>query len=431
MSYKLTEHFGGHGLLHTPEGVRDIYGKACQKKLYIENILQIVLKKYGFQHIQTPMFEFFDIFNQERGTVPSKDMYKFFDRENNTLVLRPDITPSIARCAAKYFKEEEFPIRLCYLGNTFINNNSYQGKLKEVTQIGCELINDDTSDADAEMIALIIECLLEAGLKDFQIDAGHADFLAGLLEEARFQKEEAMQLCNLIASKNIFGVEELISSKDISADLKELFLKLPDLFGSVEVITYAQKKTKNLRSLEALERMEKVYHILTIYGYSNYISFDLGMVSKYEYYTGIIFHAYTYGTGEAVATGGRYNHLMEQFGKRAPAIGLAILVDPLMMALARQGIDIKEEITYTMILYPQENREVAIHLANFYRKQGTLIELVRKSSRRDLQEYQDFAWKANMNGIIFVEKKEQIEVLLPDKKDVQYIKVSDIIKEKG
>lgn len=431
MSYQITERFGGHGLLHTPEGVRDIYGEECRRKLHIEAMLQKVFERYGFQHIQTPMFEFFDIFNKERGTVPSKDMYKFFDRENNTLVLRPDITPSIARCAAKYFKEEEFPIRLCYLGNTFINNSSYQGKLKEVTQIGCELINDDTSDADAEMIALVMECLLETGLKDFQVDAGHADFLAGLFEEAQFDGEEAEQLRILIASKNMFGMEELISSRHMSSDLKELFLKLPDLFGSIEVIEYAQQRTGNKRSLKALERMEKVYHILDIYGYSKYISFDLGMVSKYDYYTGIIFHAYTYGTGEAVATGGRYNHLMEQFGKEAPAIGLAILTDSLMMALSRQGIDNREECIHTMVLYPQENRETAICLAGFYRKQGTLIELVRKSSRRDLKEYKEFAKKTKINGIIFVEKKEQIEIICldQDREETQIVRVDDIIHE--
>ena len=123
-------------------------------KLTLQNKLHHLLEHYGFRDIQTPSFEFFDIFSQERGTVASKDIYKFFDREGNTLVLRPDITPSIARCVAKYYKEEELPIRLCYIGNTFINNSSYQGKLKEVTQLGAELINDDTVEADAEMLAL-------------------------------------------------------------------------------------------------------------------------------------------------------------------------------------------------------------------------------------------------------------------------------------
>jgi len=429
MSYQITERFGSHGLLHTPEGVRDIYGRECSKKLHLEEMLQKVLKRYGFRDIQTPMFEYFDIFNKERGTVSSRDMYKFFDREGNTLVLRPDITPSIARCAAKYFKDEKFPIRLCYLGNTFINNSSYQGKLKETTQLGCELINDDTSDADAEMIALAIECLLETGLKEFQIDAGHADFLTGLFEEAQLDREEAEQLRFLIASKNMFGVEEMVSNKVMSADLKELFLKLPDLSGSIEAIHYAQKKAAGERSLAALERMEKIYHILDLYGYSHYVSFDLGMVSKYAYYTGLIFNVYTYGTGEAVASGGRYNDLVGQFGMEAPAIGLAIWVDSLMSALSRQHVNVQEDSIYTVILYPQEYREDAVRVANFYRSQGTYIELVRKSSRHSVEEYRSFARKINVSAMILVEGDGQLKVIQRGKEEIMDVKVSDIIHD--
>ena len=112
-------------LLHTPEGVRDIYDGEYNQKIKIEEQLLEVLKLYGYKRIQTPMFEFFDIFNRDKGSVSSKEMYKFFDREGNTLVLRPDMTPSIARCVAKYYEEEELPIRLCYKGNTFINNHSF------------------------------------------------------------------------------------------------------------------------------------------------------------------------------------------------------------------------------------------------------------------------------------------------------------------
>ena len=97
-------------LLHTPEGVRDIYNDECEKKLILQDELLKVQKQYGYHPIQTPTFEFFDTFGREIGTTPSKDLYKFFDREGNTLVLRPDITPSIARCAAMYFGEENMPI---------------------------------------------------------------------------------------------------------------------------------------------------------------------------------------------------------------------------------------------------------------------------------------------------------------------------------
>ena len=197
-------------LLHTPEGVRDIYNQECAKKLILQENLQRLLRQYGFHAIQTPTFEFFDIFSQEVGTTPSRDLYKFFDREGNTLVLRPDITPSIARSVAKYFAQEDMPIRLWYQGNTFINNSSYQGRLKESTQLGAELIGDDSVDADAEILALVVQSLQTAGLREFQISVGHVDFLKGLVQEAGLNQETVEELEELISNKNFFGVEELV-----------------------------------------------------------------------------------------------------------------------------------------------------------------------------------------------------------------------------
>ena len=110
-------------LLHTPEGVRDVYGKECAVKLTIENSINKVFNIYGYHNIQTPTFEFFDIFSKERGSVASKNLYKFFDREGNTLVLRPDVTPSIARLVAKYYMDVKVPVKLCYNANTYINNS--------------------------------------------------------------------------------------------------------------------------------------------------------------------------------------------------------------------------------------------------------------------------------------------------------------------
>ncbi len=227
-------------LLHTPEGVRDIYNVECERKLTLEHCLRHRLHLYGFRDIETPMFEFFDIFNKERGTVPSNEMYKFFDREGNTLVLRPDMTPPIARCMAKYYREENLPVRFCYIGDTFVNNTSYQGKLKQVAQLGAELINDATVEADAEMIALTVDCLLDAGLKRFQVEIGQADFFRGLMEEAGIAPDEAEMLRVLIENKNMFGVEEIISGKNLPDNLKEVILKLPELFGTLDRLLYVK-----------------------------------------------------------------------------------------------------------------------------------------------------------------------------------------------
>lgn len=398
-------------LLHTPEGVRDIYNSECGAKLMLQNKLHHVLEHYGFRDIQTPSFEFFDIFSQERGTVASKDMYKFFDRDGNTLVLRPDITPSIARSVAKYYKDENLPIRLCYIGNTFINNSSYQGKLKEVTQLGAELINDDSIEADAEMLALTIECLLQSGLKEFQVEIGDADFFRAIIEEAGFDEEEITNLRELIEKKNMFGVEDLVKSKIISDELKDIFLKLPELFGTLDILAYAKSLTSNKRAIKAIERLEKLYDILTEYGYENLVSYDLGMLSKFNYYTGIIFKAYTYGTGDAVATGGRYDNLVGQFGKEAPAIGLAIVVDQLMLALSRQKLLTEPEPSDTLILYNKEFRKQAVALTNHFRLGGMNIILQKSNDDMELDDYIEYAKRMNAGGILYFNSASEIKVI--------------------
>lgn len=119
------------------------------------------------------------------------------------------MTPSIARAAAKYFMDEDMPIRLCYMGNTFINNSSYQGRLKESTQLGAELIGDSTVDADAEILSMVVECLQKAGLKEFQLSVGHADFFQGLLEAAGISEEDEEELRELLANKNFLAWRNL------------------------------------------------------------------------------------------------------------------------------------------------------------------------------------------------------------------------------
>lgn len=390
-------------LLFTPEGVRDIYGVECEKRNRIEADMRKIMKLYGFQDIQTPTFEFFDIFNRERGTVASKDMFKFFDQYNNTLALRPDITPSIARCVAKYYSNEEMPIRLSYSGSTFIHRRGYQGKLSEISQIGAELMNDSSSDADAEMIALTVECLAKSGLKEFKVDVGHVGFIRGIMEEAAFTTEEINQYKKLLSNKNIFGVEEMMEKKEISSELKELLIKLPDLFGGIETLQFAKENVHNEMALQALDRLEKVYSILSIYGLQECVTFDLSMLSHYEYYTGIIFKAYTYGTGDALVTGGRYDCLIEQFGKKASAVGLAIVLEQLMDALNRQHVVIETEQNGVLVLYRSADRKIAIEAGNQYREDGRRVLMMRKDSHTEMDVYKTYATENGVSVIAYVE----------------------------
>ena len=391
-------------LLHTPEGVRDLYGTECENKLLLQNRMHQVLKLYGYRDIQMPSFEFFDIFNKERGSVASKNMFKFFDREGNTLVLRPDMTPQIARCAAKYFENEELPIKLCYLGNTFVNKSSYQGRLKETTQLGCELIGDSSVTADAEMLAMMIEALLAAGLKEFQVEVGQVAYFKGLVNEAGIDSDTEEELRLLIQKKNFFGVEELARGCGLSDSVREALFMLPQLFGSAEKLDDAKKYVNNAESLGAIEHLKSVYELLKVYGYEKYVSFDLGMLSELTYYTGIIFRAVTYEVGEPVANGGRYDELICQYGKPAASIGFSINVDFVLLALNRQKIDPPSGKLPLMILYRADDAADAIRLADHYRKSGISVGLFPFAEGRTKQDYEKLALLEGYGAVIVADR---------------------------
>ena len=365
-------------IFHTPEGVRDIYNGECSQKHHLQTEIRKVFDSYGYEEIETPSFEYFEVFSREVGTIPSKDLYKFFDREGNTLVLRPDFTPSVSRACATYFNPEHQVITLSYTGNTFLNNSSYQGRLKETTQMGVERIGDDSAEADAELLAMTVECLLKAGLKEFQVSVGQVDYFKSLLQDANLDIEEEENLRSLISQKNYFGVEDLVRSQNIPESLEKAFLELPHLFGSSEVLQKARSLTDNICAIKAVERLEEIYEILKIYGYEKYVSFDFGMLSKFQYYTGIIFQAYTYGTGEPVVKGGRYNNLLKHFGKPAASIGFGITVDNLLMALSRQKISLPEKKSPVILTYTEANRREAILEAQKLRNEGTAVALRRE-----------------------------------------------------
>ena len=387
-------------MLHTPDGVRDIYNGECKQKLLLQDRLHAVLTKYGYRDIQTPTFEFFNIFSKEIGTTPSKDLYKFFDKDGNTLVLRPDFTPSVARSAAKYYAEDDMPVKLCYMGNTFINSSSYQGRLKETTQCGVELIGDGSVCADAEILAMVVDSLRASGLKEFQISVGHARFFHGLIEAAGLGEEAEEELRELLNNKNFFGVEEFVETLNLDANLKKLFTMLGSFETQVEELAEAKDLAADYPViLSAIADLEKLGEYLKLYGIEKYISFELGIISKYHYYTGIIFAGYTFGTGEPIVKGGRYDKLLTYFGKKAPSIGFGIVVDQLMAALSRQKIQLAVEDHTTLLVFTEEKIQQAITRAQQLRGDGNDVTMIPFATAHTREDYENYAQKNHISNV--------------------------------
>ena len=391
-------------LIHTPEGVRDIYGEEYASKLAIQNILHKQIHLYGYQDIQTPTFEYFDVFGKEIGTTPAKDLFKFFDSDGNILCLRPDFTPSMARCAAKYFVDEDLPLRLSYVGNTFSNTSLLQGKLKETTQMGAELMGDDSVEADGEMIAMLIDALLQTGLKQFQVSVGEIDYFKGICEDLSLKSEQESVIRDYISNKNFFAVKEYLQSENIPEEQIKVIMAIEDLFGSMDMLEEAGKLSSHPLVQGAIERLKNLYEVLCAYGVEKYVSFDLGMLSSYQYYTGIIFKVYTIGIGDVVVKGGRYDKLLAFFGKNSPAIGFVIVIDDLMQALKRQKIEIETSENNLLVVYDGFGFAEALKEAKIHRDKGVNVQLMRLDSTKSREDYESYAKNHGICQVIYLIK---------------------------
>ncbi len=366
-----------YSMLHTPEGVRDIYNEEIETRDVIIGRLKGLVKSYGYDNIKTPTFEFLSVYYKDITLKRPKDLYKFFDNGGNTLVLRPDFTPSIARAASKYFTTER-TVRLFYEGNVFANNKRYRGRLTEMCQFGCELMGEKSIGADSEIIAIVINSLKACSIDDFVISIGHANIIKELIAIGEFNAEETDVITGYINNRNIFDLEKYLSDKGVSDELIKLFVLCNKMYkpGSDkwnELIGYASKYDAILEPLKYLDDLAKV---LESYGVSDYISFEPGSVSEFDYYTGITFAGYASKIGEPIAKGGRYDNLLSNFGQDKPAIGFGIFVEEMQMALYKQGIELNAKVDKTVVIYSPDKLNEAIKKANEIRQDGKVCELI-------------------------------------------------------
>ncbi|MBQ6392876.1 MAG: ATP phosphoribosyltransferase regulatory subunit, partial [Eubacterium sp.] len=304
-----------------------------------------------------------------------------------------------------YYFDCRFPIRLCYTGNTFRNNLSYHGRLSERTELGAELINDDSPQGDAECIVMLIDCFLAAGLKDFQVEIGQAEFYKGIMDGIELDEESKAQIHEYIENKNSLGLEMFLEDLEIPDGYRNILLEYNELYGDISMLAHARELTNDERCLDAIKRLELVYEAICQYGYEKYISFDLGMVNHFDYYTGIIFSGYTYGTGDAIGKGGRYDNLLNQFGKNAPACGFTILVDDLLSALSRQNIPISlKDYEYSVLVSTEEDRKDAIRLVTDFRKCGQKTEWMSMATGEDFPDYVEYAISQGAQVIYCLDK---------------------------
>ena len=392
--------------LHTPNGVNDILPEECTRKKTIQDTIWSVFAAFGYKEVETPTFEYYDCFSGVDGQISQEGMFKFFDEQGRILTLRPDITTSIARMAATKQEEKQRPLRFCYTGNVFRADRTEGVRQREFTQSGIELIGSDRPEADAEVIAAAIEAALACGIEELHMEIGQVAFFAGLTEQAGLNADDIEKLRERIDSKDTSGIKAIIKNLDMAEDVKALMIELPYLFGDESVIDKADVSGLNGKSKAALDNIRRIYELLCLYGLEDYVSIDLGMLQSIDYYTGSIFKCYTHGVGFPICAGGRYDTLMEKFGKKEGAVGVAFGINRIISALGNK----QENGAEGSLVFAEKDAEgIAYDISYTLRQYGVLVEQYIGSG--DISEAEAYAKNAGRDSVIrvFADAKVQVK----------------------
>lgn len=307
-----------------PVGVKDYLPEAVAKLRRIETSVLQCMERWGYREIITPTLEYYDTVGVASSTEDRK-LFKLLDRNGTTLVMRSDMTSPIARVVASLLKEQPFPLRLSYRGNVFRAFEAEAGRDAEFFQTGGELVGDASAEADAEVVALAVACLQAAGVKEFKMAIGHVGFLNGLLRDLLGDRPEAQTLLKeCLLNRDHVGYREAIRQLGLTEPVERKLASILQLRGGEEVCRQAEQATGDPEALASISHLCEVWNVLQAYGVSDRVLIDLTMIGDFSYYTGMTFEGYSADLGFPVCNGGRYDNLLKQFGRPAPATGFAL-----------------------------------------------------------------------------------------------------------
>jgi ATP phosphoribosyltransferase regulatory subunit len=388
---------------HTPDGLSDMLPEDCAAKRGIEGKLRQLFSCGGYREIETPGIEFFDVYAGGDFVAP-ENLYKLTDQEGRILSLRYDGTVPVARLAATIYKEEEPPLRFCYIGNMYRFRESGGGKQREFAQAGVELLGAGGAQADAEVIALSIASALELGLTDLQISIGQVDFFRGLMDDFGINGEDAVLLSQLVDRKDSVMLEKMAARFNLSEEDQKTLSMIPTLFGKFEILELLASRVKSPKATAAIENLREILSALDDYGYLKYVSVDLGMLRGLDYYTGMIFKGYTHEVGFPIISGGRYDKVVSVFGRDLSAVGFSIGITLCIAALHRQGKAFSNAPIDVIVGFEDENglRKKAIDAVRLLRKKKMTVIL--DVSNKQEQALFEYAKKRKIQQVIFLNK---------------------------
>ncbi len=319
-----------------PTGTRDVLPAEAAEIRYLEASIRKVFASFGYGEVMTPTLEL-ETTLETAGEERFKKSFRLFDERGDVLVLRPEMTTPIARLVATRMADREPPFRLCYFANSFRPTTPQRGRQSEFFQAGLELIGSDSPAVDAEVLAVLCRALEACGLKDFAIALGESSFFQALLESSGVGDDARRAIFDALVARDMVKLAAIVDVLDVSAEDRQAIRDVTAMRGGSEVLAAARELVRSPEMDEALKRLARTFYLVTRYGNAGRILFDLGILRNFDYYTGIVFEVLSGDLGFPIGGGGRYNGLLARFGRPMPAVGFAMGLDRLHIAVTHQG----------------------------------------------------------------------------------------------
>jgi ATP phosphoribosyltransferase regulatory subunit len=314
-----------------PSGTRDVLPDEMRELRALTDRLRGVFERAGYGEVYTPALEY------ESPLVPSNDhpewagplpAYRVFDEQGKVLALRSDMTIPIARLAATRYRHSEPPLRFCYFAHAYRGVRPQRGQSRELLQAGIELLGAGTPEGTAEVLTVLCDALDATGLRTYRVGLGDASLYPELLESAGVDTDRREGILAKLVAGDFVGVERELDSLELTPEQRSLLLAVVRTRGGPEVLRARsgplEKALGGLRAVHALLPPQAAERII----------FDLGLVRNLGYYTGAVFQIYDPAHGVPIGQGGRYDQLLARFGRPLPAVGFALDVERVHIALA-------------------------------------------------------------------------------------------------
>jgi len=312
----------------TPSGTRDVLPDEMRELRALGERVRAVFERAGYGEVYTPALEYERTF--ARDGAPATSPYRLFDEQGNVLVLRSDMTVPIARLVGNRYANAAPPLRFCYFAHAYRGVRPQRGQSREFLQAGVELIGAPGPEGTAEALTVLCDALTAAGLEHFRIGVGDVTLYPSMLASFGVAPQDRELILSELATGDFVGAKRELERLQLADADADLLLRVARIRGGAEVLADLdgplQQAGAGMRELLGLLEPRTASRVI----------FDFGLVRSLGYYTGAIFQVYDPAHGMPLGSGGRYDELLGEFGRPLPAVGFALDVERVHIALTAE-----------------------------------------------------------------------------------------------